>query len=130
VWLSEAKLLLIEDEPESRELFVELLSNHFGEILFAPSAEEGWELYRESTPDLLLSDISLPGIDGVELTKRIRKEDCEIPIFWLSAHNDVDLHREAASLQVDGLFLKPLMDLESLVNSLNREIGPRRARGE
>ncbi|ADV46325.1 response regulator [Nitratifractor salsuginis] len=116
--LSDAKVLLIEDHPEALALLTELLEGYFREICPVSSAEEGLDIYRESAPDLLISDISLPGLDGVGLAERIRAEDEKIPIFWLSAHNDTRLHHEAARLKIDGVFAKPLIDLVGFLGSL------------
>jgi CheY-like chemotaxis protein len=122
VRLNEATLLLIEDHTESLELISELLEPYFRKVIPAESAEEGLRIYRKHGPDILVSDISLPGIDGVELAERIRSTDRKIPIFWLSAFNDEYLRQEASRLDIERIFAKPLTDMEEILASLRERM--------
>ncbi len=69
-----ASVLIIDDDPTSREALTELLEEEGYEVLSAAGGEEGLEAARKHRPDLLLLDMMMPGIDGVEVIRRIRRE--------------------------------------------------------
>lgn len=83
-----ARVLVIEDHPLNLELVQDLLESANHTVLSAPTAELGIELARTERPDLVLMDLSLPGMDGLEATRIIRadSETAHIPIVALSAH--------------------------------------------
>jgi len=70
--LSGLKVLVVDDEPDARNLVQRLLSDHDVEVVLAASVAEAQETFQRERPDLLLSDIGMPGHDGYELIHRIR----------------------------------------------------------
>ena len=86
--MSEEKLLIIDDNPMHLELVSDLLELHGFLVIKAKDSKTGMELAQTEKPDLILMDIQLPGIDGIDAT-RILKEDiitADIPIVALTAH--------------------------------------------
>jgi CheY-like chemotaxis protein len=81
-------LLLIEDNPFNSELFADLLTNSGISVRIACTAEQGIRLAMTELPDLILMDISLPGLDGLAATRLLKKEKAtaQIPIVALTAH--------------------------------------------
>ena len=81
-------LLLIEDNPSNSELFADLLANTGASVQTARTAEEGIRLAIGQQPDLILMDISLPGLDGLAATKFLKQDQAtaHIPILALTAH--------------------------------------------
>jgi CheY-like chemotaxis protein len=104
-------VLLVEDQPLNRKLFRDILSMQF-EVLEAESAELAQELLRTRTPDLILMDVQLPGMDGLTLARRL-KEDPDrraIPIIAVSAlarQRDIDRARAAGCVDY---ITKPIRD--------------------
>ncbi len=82
------KVLIVDDE----ESILRLIKYNLEKAGFkAVTAEEGFkalETIKEEKPDLIILDIMLPGIDGIEICKRLRKEDCHIPILMLTARDE------------------------------------------
>ncbi|MBI2470703.1 MAG: response regulator [Planctomycetes bacterium] len=86
--MSEGKILIIDDNPMNLELVSDLLELRGFLVIKAEDSKTGMELAQTEKPDLILMDIQLPGIDGIDAT-RILKEDtitADIPIVALTAH--------------------------------------------
>lgn len=79
------KILIIEDIELNTELLVQLLEDDY-ELIIARDGYQGVSLARETLPDLVLMDISLPGMDGYQATQLIRQSLPQTPIIGLSAH--------------------------------------------
>lgn len=81
------KILIVEDVEFNRDLVVQLLEDDYM-ILTAADGEAGVELAERERPDLILMDLSLPGVDGWEATRRIKANEAlrNIPIIALTAH--------------------------------------------
>jgi DNA-binding response OmpR family regulator len=105
-------LLYAEDDLESRENYSIVLKEFFREIYQAENGKEALRLYREKQPDMLLLDISMPLLNGLDLVKTIRKDDPDIPIIILSAHSDREKLLQAVTLKLEAYLLKPIDDIE------------------
>ncbi|WP_434445422.1 response regulator [Lentzea sp. E54] len=82
-----AAILLIEDDPLVRRGLELALSRHGHKVRTADTGEDGLREFRSSTPDLVVLDLMLPGIDGFEVCRRIRAEG-EVPVIMLTARGD------------------------------------------
>lgn len=80
-------LLLIEDDDAIRTALELSLSRQGHQVATAATGEDGLQLLREQRPDLIVLDVMLPGIDGFEVCRRIRRTD-QLPIILLTARND------------------------------------------
>jgi two-component system cell cycle response regulator/two-component system cell cycle response regulator DivK len=103
-------VLLIEDNLLNTELATDILQAHRFEVCHAQTAEEGVRLARTISPDLILMDISLPGMDGLEATRALKADPltCRVPVIALTAHamkGDAELARQAGC---DGYLTKPI----------------------
>lgn len=117
------KILVVEDVEFNRELVVQLLEDDY-EVITAADGEEGVRLAERERPDLILMDLSLPGLDGWEATRRIKGRETlkDIPIIALSAHampGDEEKARQSGS---DDYLSKPL-DENLLFDKLARFLG-------
>ncbi|MBW2650713.1 MAG: response regulator [Deltaproteobacteria bacterium] len=82
------RVLVVEDNKNNMRLLVKLLNKHGYETIKAETGEEGVQLAIEEKPDLILMDIKLPGIDGMEATKRIRASESngKVPIIAITSY--------------------------------------------
>ena len=107
-------LLYIEDEPFILQNAVEFLSDQFLEIYEARDGKEGFALYEEKKPDIIITDIEMPKMDGLELCREIRKTDENTPIIITTAFTDQDYLLQAIELNLVKYLIKPIQ--EELLN--------------
>ncbi len=101
-------ILYVEDEIEVRNNYCFFLQEVFDEVYEATDGEEAWELFLEHRPKMLLVDISIPKLNGLDLIKRIRDENPNIPITILSAHSDKENLLSAIKLNLVDYLVKPV----------------------
>lgn len=85
--MAKIKVLLVEDEPTLAMIIKDTLDGDEFDIVLAANGEEGLALYREIQPDIIVTDIMMPKIDGFTLVRHIRKTDSRIPVLFLSARS-------------------------------------------
>ena len=81
-----ARILLIDDEKVVRDLLRNLLVNAGYEVTEAPGGDEGLRLYRAERPDLLITDVFMPGKNGIQVIKEIREKDPDAKIIAIEAY--------------------------------------------
>jgi len=103
-------ILIIEDNPLNLELASDLLEVAGYIVLRADAAEEGLQLARASKPDLVLMDVSLPGMDGLAATAALKKDPAtaRIPVVALTAHAMKGDEEKAMSAGCAGYLTKPI----------------------
>ncbi|HEV8308181.1 MAG TPA: response regulator [Methylomirabilota bacterium] len=103
------RILVVEDVEFNRDLLVQLLEEDY-EVLTATDGEEGIRLAERERPDAILMDLSLPGLDGWEATRRIKANPAlrGIPIIALSAHAMMGDEEKARQSGCDDYLSKPL----------------------
>jgi len=103
-------ILVIEDNPDNMKLVIWMLEDDGYTVAPAFNAEEGLQLAASNTYDAILLDISLPGMNGKEATKRLRatKKYQHAPIFALTAHAIIKETEEILDSGVDELITKPI----------------------
>jgi len=84
------KILYVEDESITRMVMKKQLNIHFEEVLTAENGAEGFECFKEHSPDVIITDIAMPVMNGYELIKAIRETDKDIQIIVTSAFYDDD----------------------------------------
>jgi PAS domain S-box-containing protein len=116
------KILLVEDEVDTRDLLVQLLSSSEAEVMAAESASEALEILTEWQADILVSDISMPEVDGYSFIRQVRAGDCQpnIPAIALTAHARAEDRRIALAAGFQEHLSKPvsLDDLAQLIAKL------------
>lgn len=110
-------ILYVEDERQIQEELAEVIENFCHTLYLADDGFQGLELYKRHNPEIIISDIKMPIMDGLEMSKGIRKFNSDAHIIFTTAFSDVDFFQEAIELQVDGYILKPI-DLELLEKRL------------
>ena len=120
-------LLLVEDTEDNRFMMRRLLEMSGYEVVEARNGEEAVRVATEKQPQLILMDLSLPIIDGLAATRRIRALPGfgDVPIVAVSAHDTADFHSEALAAGCNSYITKPIdfSALEDLISSLLRGDG-------
>ena len=101
------KVLYAEDEHNMQSNVAEILELFFNEVIVANDGEEALIAYETHHPDVLILDICMPKIDGLEVVKEIRKKDKKIPIILLSAHTEQNYLWRAVELRICKYLKKP-----------------------
>jgi two-component system cell cycle response regulator DivK len=117
-------ILLVEDNEDSRKIFRLILEHHGYSVLEARDGADGIRLAQQKGPDLILMDLSIPVIDGLEATRRIRQDPstCSIPIVALTAHARAEDRNQAHRAGCDGYLAKPV-DPKQVVEEVRRFVG-------
>jgi len=104
------KILVVDDNNDSRELVVKVLKNQGYEMIEAIDGEEALEKAMSEKPDLILMDISIPKLNGYEVTKRLKslEEVKEIPVVALTAHAMKGDRAKAIEAGCEGYISKPI----------------------
>jgi len=110
-------ILYIEDEKNIRETLTSSLQIMFNSVFATENAEDALEIYTHKHIDIILSDIGLPGMDGINFVKIIRETNKEIPIILLTAYTDTDILLEAIKLKLISYLTKPIT-LDTLLKAL------------
>ncbi|HHB93799.1 MAG TPA: response regulator [Campylobacterales bacterium] len=116
--LNNYTILYVEDDIDTQELMSNILKMTFGDVFVANNGEEGLELYKEKKPDIVLSDISMPVMDGLEMSELIKEINPQQLIALFTAFSDPEYQKKAAQLEIDTYIMKPL-DEKQFFNSLN-----------
>ena len=121
--MASEKILIIEDNPMNMELATDLLEAAGYVVIQAGTAEEGIELARVEFPDLILMDISLPGMDGLEATGVLKQDPAakDIPVIAMTAHAMKGDERKARAAGCAGYITKPI-DTRELPKTVARFI--------
>ena len=113
--MSPKKILVVEDGELNRDLMVQLLSDEYNVVL-AADGEEGLRKAQEETPDLILMDLGLPGLDGWETTRRIKATAWlkHIPVIAVTSHAMIGDEKKAKEAGCDDYLAKPIDETELL----------------
>jgi len=113
------RLLIIDDEPAIRRLMALDLQEDGYQVFTAADGPQGLEIFRRRRPGVVLTDIKMPGMDGLEVLRRIKKsgQDCEVIV--ITGHGDLELAIEALRLQASDFITKPI-NPQALAVALDR----------
>jgi PAS domain S-box-containing protein len=114
-----SKLLIIDDEEGIRKLLALSLASDGYEICTAANGEEGIEIFKSESPAIILTDIKMPGIDGIEVLKQVKEFSSDTEVIMITGHGDMDLAIEALKLEASDFLNKPIKD-EALSVALRR----------
>ena len=118
------RVLIVDDVEFNQRMISKLLSQHGFDVVTTGTGEQAIELCQAASFDAVLMDVNLPGIDGVEATKQIRKmpNETQPGIIGLSAHAGAKDLQKFVAAGMDDCLTKPV-DLEQLLNTLTRVVG-------
>lgn len=102
------KILFVEDEQSIRENYVTYLKMFFSEVYEAEDGEKAYDIYKQKKPDIMIVDINIPKLSGLELLRKIRENDYNTKAIVLTAHTDKTFLLEATSLKLTRYLVKPV----------------------
>lgn len=110
-------ILYVEDDVDTAKVINSILKELFKEVVYAKDGKEALDIYKKSSFDIILSDIKMPNIDGLEMSELIKQKDREQNIIILTAYEESRFYSRAIEIGVDSFILKPVKT-EQLVESL------------
>lgn len=118
-------ILFLEDEPELLSTVTLLLQDHGYHVVGVKKAEDAFRIIEESLPHLILADIKLPGIDGLDFFKQLQKQERykNIPFVFLTAYNNLRAAMDAKKQGAAEYITKPF-DFEYLVARIKEIVPP------
>ncbi|HZN12602.1 MAG TPA: response regulator [Blastocatellia bacterium] len=117
------RILVVEDDDDSRQALARLLELDGFEVITARRGDHGYFKALKHEPDLILTDLQMPGMDGIELSHLIRRQSgplSEVPIMALSANPQYDQMVRRPGSGVDDFLPKPVSDYEGLVARIKK----------
>jgi two-component system nitrogen regulation response regulator NtrX len=122
-------VLIVDDEPSILQSLSGLLSDEGFEVLTAPNGYEALKVIDTESPDLVLLDIWMPGIDGIETLKEIKKDSPTIQVIIISGHGTIETAVKATKLGAFDLIEKPL-SIDKVILAINNALNFRRLEEE
>ncbi|MFA9372791.1 MAG: response regulator transcription factor [Poseidonibacter sp.] len=117
--LQNLTILYAEDEEGIRENIADSLGYYVKEVYQASNGAEAFDIYEEKKPDIILSDIHMPILNGIDFVKKVRLTNRTIPIVMITAHTDKEYLLEAVELHMEKYIVKPI-ELEELLDVLEK----------
>ena len=113
------KLLYADDEKINRKIFSMLLMDYDNlELIFVSSGEEAWKHYQEEKPDIVILDLYMPGMNGIQVMMNIRKLDKEIPVIAITGADFEDEGDDIKDLSFTAIYHKPINEdkIKEIIN--------------
>jgi len=114
-----SKVLFIDDEEGIRKIFSILLRKEGYQVFTAKSGEEGLKIFEQEMPPIVITDIKMPGIDGIGVLKRVKEINPDAEVIIITGYGDMDSAIEALKLDASDFLPKPVKD-EALLVALKR----------
>ena len=113
------KLLVIDDEASTRDLLKLSLESDGYTVFVAEDGPKGLEIFARENPPVVLTDIKMPGMDGIEVLKRVKEQSPDSEVIVITGHGEMNLAIQALQLEASDFINKPVSD-ESLSVALRR----------
>ncbi len=118
-YLKKVSILYVEDDKNIRDELVLFLQSRVRELFVATNGNDGYDLYVEKKPDIIISDVQMPKMNGIEMAKLIKKDDKFSNIIIVTAFNEAELMYESIEFGISAYLTKPL-DLQRLVETVGK----------
>lgn len=114
------KILYVEDEQLVRETIYEMLNRRIENVIVAADGQEGLEKYHSENPAIIITDIKMPNMDGLEMISQIKEDNIDVPIIITSAHSESQYFIKAIDLGIANFVMKPVKnrDLFKLIKKI------------
>ncbi|SFV90539.1 hypothetical protein MNB_SV-4-864 [hydrothermal vent metagenome] len=124
------RVLYVEDYEALRDTMQSVLEGYFKEVVTAKDGKEALKLFEKEHFDLLITDIAMPNMDGIEMLRQLRNIDSDIPVIITSAHNELHYFQSAIGNGIDGYLIKPIdfREFDTVFEKVIKKIAKRRDR--
>lgn len=124
--MDKKKILIVDDQNGIRILLMEVFNVEGYQTFQASNGKLALEIVRKESPDLVLLDMKIPGMDGLDILKHIKQIDTSIKVIMMTAYGELDMIKEATDLGALTHFTKPfdIDELRLAVNTELRHFGP------
>ena len=121
------KILVVDDEAGARELFQSILSDEGYEVSLATNGEEALAMFKSGAFDLVITDIKMPVMDGLQLLQEIRNTGSKTDVIMVTAYGEVESYLKAMSLGAAEYINKPIR-IKELKRIVSKVLTERKAR--
>jgi len=113
------KILIADDEKDVLAVMVKRIAGEGYEVVAAANGLEAWEKIQNESPDVILIDVNMPGMDGFEVLKKVREQPSTKwqPVIIVSAHGEMENIKKGYSLDADHYITKPC-NIEAILNAI------------
>lgn len=118
--MNKHKILIVDDQNGIRVLLTEVFSSEGYETFQAANGKLALDIARKEAPDLVLLDMKIPGMDGLEILKHIKKIDPNVKVIMMTAYGELDMIKEAMDSGALMHFTKPF-DIDELRSAVNMQ---------
>jgi DNA-binding NtrC family response regulator len=117
------KILVVDDEEGARELFFTILTDEGYDVTLASGGQDALALFQNNHFDLVVTDIKMPGMDGLQLLQEIRKGGSKVDVIMVTAYGEVETYLKAMSLGAAEYINKPIRikELKRIVHKVLTE---------
>ncbi|MBO2946077.1 response regulator [Paenibacillus sp. F411] len=115
------KVLIVDDQNGIRILLMEVFSSEGYETFQAANGRIALDIVKSQVPDLVLLDMKIPGMDGLEILKHIKQMNPEIKVIMMTAYGELDMIKEATDLGALMHFTKPF-DIDEMRMAVNMQL--------
>lgn len=114
-------LLYVEDDVETQDLVIQILRSKLPQItlILAQNGQDGLDLYTKNRPDIVVTDVRMPFIDGIQMAKKIKEQDKDVQIVVLTAADETNYILEAIDIGINHYVLKPI-NLKKFIAAVER----------
>lgn len=119
--LKQSTILLVDDDLNYQNSIKEVLLTICDNIIVANNGQEGFELYKKHNPKIIITDIEMPKLDGLAMTKRIRENDEDTAIIIITSFITEEYLLPAANLNIQG-YMKKILSLDELKSTLYKAV--------
>lgn len=122
--LKQLRVLYVEDEEDILKFAAMVLEDYVHKVFVASNGKEALKILKHQKIDLVITDILMPKLNGIELIKEIRKTFLEVASIVVTAHTETKYLLECIELRIDGYILKPIA-IEELLKTILRAVLPK-----
>ncbi|MDP4084597.1 MAG: diguanylate cyclase [Bacillota bacterium] len=115
------KVLYIEDDSFTREKLLRVLKRRFRHVFVACNGEDGYQFYKNYTPDLVITDLKMSQENGLEMIRKIREQDDKVQIIVTTAHDENEIFIQSIEYNVNHFILKPI-ELDRFLLAIQKSI--------
>lgn len=116
--LINTKVLYVEDDDDTREMTQIFLKKRVGKLITASDGQEALKKFEENHPDMVITDLRMPNMDGIELSRKIRAIDKKCSIIITTAFSEAEVVIQAVDIGIDKYIVKPV-DTKELLEAMN-----------